>query len=115
MAGKNMTVFGISSTRASLEIGVNALKAAGFSNNDISARFPQNEGTKDFAHRKEHKSSGRHQQAPGRERFRAEDWGGWLEGCLSDSGTRTVHRRWPPSCLRWQGRSRGAVGVSPAR
>jgi hypothetical protein len=56
MASKNMAVFGIYSTRASVEIGVDALKAAGFSNRDISALFSQNEGTKDFAHAKSTKA-----------------------------------------------------------
>ena len=52
MAGKNTAVFGIYPTYASLEAGVDALKAAGFRNTDISVLFPENEGTKDFAHEK---------------------------------------------------------------
>jgi len=39
-----------------VERGVDALKAAGFSNSDISVLFPQNEGTKDFAHEKNTKA-----------------------------------------------------------
>jgi hypothetical protein len=48
MAGKNIAVFGIYAHQTSVESGVNALKAAGFSNNDISVLFPNKEGTKDF-------------------------------------------------------------------
>jgi len=50
MAGKNKAVFGIYSTQSGLEAGVDALKSAGFSNNDISVLFPDKEGTHDFAH-----------------------------------------------------------------
>jgi hypothetical protein len=35
---------------------VEALKAAGFSNNDVSVLFPENQGTKDFAHEKNTKA-----------------------------------------------------------
>ena len=56
MAGKNTAVFGIYPHQTSVENGVDALKAAGFSNNDISVLFPQNEGTKDFAHEKSTKA-----------------------------------------------------------
>lgn len=37
-------------TVADAERAVDALKAAGFSNDDISALFPNKQGTKDFAH-----------------------------------------------------------------
>lgn len=56
MAGKNTAVFGIYPRYESVERGVEALKVAGFSNNDISVLFPQNEGTKDFAHEKNTKA-----------------------------------------------------------
>jgi hypothetical protein len=56
MAGKNTAVFGIYRTQTEAESGVNALKAAGFRNTDISALFPENEGTKDFAHKKDTKA-----------------------------------------------------------
>ena len=49
-------VFGIYPHQTSVENGVDALKAAGFSNTDISVLFPQNEGTKDFAHKKSTKA-----------------------------------------------------------
>jgi hypothetical protein len=52
MAGKNTAVFGIYSNYAEAERAVSALQAAGFRNTDISVLFPENEGTKDFAHEK---------------------------------------------------------------
>jgi len=52
MAGKNTAVFGIYSSRASVELAVDALRQAGFRNTDISVLFPSNEGTKDFAAKK---------------------------------------------------------------
>lgn len=56
MAGKNTAVFGIYPDYASVENGVDALKAAGYRNTDISVLFPENVGTKDFAHKKETKA-----------------------------------------------------------
>src|SRR3984885_2673134 len=52
MAGKNTAVFGIYPEYASVENGVDSLRAAGFRNTDISVLFPENVGTKDFAHEK---------------------------------------------------------------
>src|ERR1700730_10638554 len=52
MAGKNTAVFGIYTDRSSVDSAVEALKTAGFSKNDVSALFPENVGTKDFAHEK---------------------------------------------------------------
>lgn len=48
----NLSVFGIYRDRASVERAVDALKSKGFRSTDISALFPQNEGTKDFAFEK---------------------------------------------------------------
>jgi len=56
MANKKTAVFGIYPHQSSVESGVDALKAAGFSNNDISVLFPQKEGTRDFAHEKSTKA-----------------------------------------------------------
>lgn len=56
MAGKNTAVFGIYDSYSSVESGVDALKAAGFRNTDISVLFPENVGTKDFAHEKNTKA-----------------------------------------------------------
>ena len=56
MAGKNTAVFGIYPEYANVENGVDALQAAGFRNTDISVLFPENVGTKDFAHKKETKA-----------------------------------------------------------
>jgi hypothetical protein len=52
MSGKNTAVFGIYPSYANVESGVDGLKAAGFSNQDISVLFPASAGTKDFAHEK---------------------------------------------------------------
>jgi hypothetical protein len=49
MAGKNTSVFGIYTSYGNVENAVDALKAAGFSNRDISVLFPESAGTKDFA------------------------------------------------------------------
>jgi hypothetical protein len=56
MAGKNTAVFGIYSDRLRVEHGVEALKAAGFSSNDVSALFPEKDGTREFAHEKNTKA-----------------------------------------------------------
>src|SRR5437762_6965190 len=56
MAGKNTAVFGIYTNPSTVERAVEALKTAGFSNNDVSALFPENQGTKDFAHEKSTKA-----------------------------------------------------------
>src|SRR5664279_1226129 len=56
MAGKNTSVFGIYPTYSDVESGVEALKIAGFRNADISVLFPENVGTKDFAHEKNTKA-----------------------------------------------------------
>ncbi len=52
MSGKNTAVFGIYPQYADVENGVDALKSAGFRSTDISVLFPENAGTKDFAHEK---------------------------------------------------------------
>src|ERR1051326_8031766 len=56
MAGKNTAAFGIYSDRIGLENAVEALKAHGFRNTDISVLFPETQGTKDFAHEKHTKA-----------------------------------------------------------
>jgi hypothetical protein len=56
MAGKNTAVFGIYRDRSSVESAVDALREAGFRNTDISVLFPENAGTKDFAHEKSTKA-----------------------------------------------------------
>jgi hypothetical protein len=52
MAGKNKSVFGIYPSYTTVEMGVDGLKSAGFSNRDISVLFPESAGSKDFAHEK---------------------------------------------------------------
>jgi hypothetical protein len=56
MAGKNTATFGIYRNRAQVEEGINSLLTAKFRNEDISVLFPDNEGTKDFAHEKNTKA-----------------------------------------------------------
>jgi hypothetical protein len=52
MAGKNTAAFGIYPTYEGVEQAVDSLRAAGFRNTDISVLFPENVGSKDFAHAK---------------------------------------------------------------
>jgi hypothetical protein len=56
MAGKNTAVFGLYSTQGAVENAVDTLRTQGFRNTDISVLFPENEGTKDFAHEKHTKA-----------------------------------------------------------
>src|SRR3954464_1179031 len=56
MAGKNTAVFGIYNSRSAAEGAVSALQSAGFRSTDVSALFPDNQGTKDFAHEKNTKA-----------------------------------------------------------
>lgn len=52
MAGKNTAVFGIYPSYSAMEAAVVALRDAGFRSTDISVMYPENMGTKDFAHTK---------------------------------------------------------------
>jgi hypothetical protein len=56
MAGKNTAAFGIYRNRVELERGVDQLRDANFRNEDISVLFPDNEGSKEFAHQKNTKA-----------------------------------------------------------
>lgn len=56
MAAKNTAVFGIYPDRAAVEEAVEHLRSAGFRSTDISVLFPDNKGTKDFAHEKNTKA-----------------------------------------------------------
>src|SRR6187401_972576 len=49
-------VFCIVNNRANADAIVSDLRAAGFSNNDVSALFPDQEGSRDFAHEKNTKA-----------------------------------------------------------
>jgi hypothetical protein len=49
MSGKSTAVLGIYPNYASVEAAVDALKAAGFRNTDISVLFPEKAGSKSFA------------------------------------------------------------------
>jgi hypothetical protein len=55
MASKN-TVVGLASSHAQAETIVNELQRAGFSSDDVSALFPDKQGTRDFAHEKNTKA-----------------------------------------------------------
>lgn len=54
---KNIAVFGIYPDQLTAEDAVDTLKEAGFRSTDISVLFPDNQGTRDFAHE-------RHTKAP---------------------------------------------------
>ena len=56
MAGKNIAVFGIYPDRTAVEEAVEHLRNAGFRSTDVSVLFPDNQGTKDFAHEKNTKA-----------------------------------------------------------
>jgi hypothetical protein len=56
MSAKNTAVFGIYPDRVAVEEGVEHLRRAGFRSTDISVLFPENMGTKDFAHEKNTKA-----------------------------------------------------------
>src|ERR1700723_796330 len=56
MAGKNTAVFGIYKDLSGVERAVETLETASFSNNDVSVLFPENQGTRDFAHEKNTKA-----------------------------------------------------------
>ena len=56
MAGKNTAVFGIYPSYQSVENAVDALRSAGFRNEDISVLFPESAGTRGFAHQKNTKA-----------------------------------------------------------
>jgi hypothetical protein len=54
--GKNTAVFGIFANREAIEEAVGSLENAGFRSTDISVLFPENPGTKDFAHERSTKA-----------------------------------------------------------
>jgi hypothetical protein len=56
MASKNIAVFGVYPDRIAVEEGVVQLRGAGFRSTDVSVLFPDNKGTKDFAHEKNTKA-----------------------------------------------------------
>jgi hypothetical protein len=56
MSAKNTAVFGIYPDRPAVEEAVEHMRRAGFRNTDISVLFPENSGTKDFAHEKNTKA-----------------------------------------------------------
>jgi hypothetical protein len=55
-ARKNIAVYGIYADQLTAEDAVDSLKDSGFRSTDISVLFPDNQGTKDFAHEKHTKA-----------------------------------------------------------
>jgi hypothetical protein len=56
MSGKKTAVFGIYKSRLQAEQSVDRLLSAGFANDDISVLLPDNESSKEFAHKKDTKA-----------------------------------------------------------
>src|SRR5690349_19495638 len=56
MAVKNIAAFGIYPDQGTVNDAIESLKAAGFRQTDISVLFPENLGSKDFAHEKHTKA-----------------------------------------------------------
>jgi hypothetical protein len=56
MAGKNTAVFGIYKTVTQAERAVDRLLASGVTQNDVSVLLPDNESTRQFAHKKDSKA-----------------------------------------------------------
>lgn len=56
MAARNISAFAIYPDQATVTDAIDALKAAGFRETDISALYPDNLGSKDFAHEKHSKA-----------------------------------------------------------
>jgi hypothetical protein len=56
MAMKNIAAFGIYPDQGTVNDAIESLKAAGFRQTDISVLFPENLGSKDFAHEKHTKA-----------------------------------------------------------
>src|SRR5271156_3150999 len=52
----NTAVYGLYKNRSNVEEAVEALKHGSFRNTDISVLFPENQGSKDFAHEKNTKA-----------------------------------------------------------
>ncbi len=50
------SVYGIYATRQDAEVAIDSMRASGFSAQDISVLFPDNEGTKDIGHEKHTKA-----------------------------------------------------------
>jgi len=103
MAVKNIAVFGIFPDQLTAEDAVDSLKAAGFRSTDISVLFPDNQGSKDFAHEK-------HTKAPEGALTGGSSGAviggalGWLVGigALAVPGRRRIYRSGPPDGLvRW--------------
>ncbi len=76
---KNKVVFGIYNTRVGVEAAVDALKAAGFRNTDISVLMSERVSTKEFATEKQTKMPEGAARGAAPELSSAEPWDGWQE------------------------------------
>jgi hypothetical protein len=91
---KEQIGFAIYPSYTTVEVGVEGLKAAGFSNRDIFVLLPQSAGTKDFAHEKGTK-------APEAAAAGGGTGAGWRHGMavgcgrVGDTGSRALDRRRP--------------------
>src|SRR5580658_7915729 len=56
MSGKKTAVFGIYKSSLQAELSVDRLLSAGFANDDISVLLPDNDSSKEFAHKKDTKA-----------------------------------------------------------
>ena len=56
MSSKNKAVFGIYNSTVSAERAVDTLLRAGFTNNDVSVLLPDDQSTREFAHKKDTKA-----------------------------------------------------------
>ena len=89
----NKAVFGIAKSEAQAITIADNLKAAGFSENDVSVLFPDKQGSKDFAHEQ-------HTKAPEGAATGASQWCspgrsvGWMVGYwgIGDSRARGLYR-----------------------
>jgi hypothetical protein len=74
---KHKVVFGIYNTRVGVEAAVDALKAAGFRNTDISVLMSEKVSTKEFATEKHTKAPEGLPKVLGPELSSEGLWGGW--------------------------------------
>jgi hypothetical protein len=71
-------VFGIAKSESQAIIIADNLRAAGFTQNDVSVLFPDKQGTKDFAHEQHTKAPEGRRLAQAVAQSWAERWAGWL-------------------------------------
>src|ERR1700681_3153464 len=96
MTGKNTAVFSIYTDRSSVDRAVEGLKAAGFSNNDVSALFPRKQRHEGFRPPEEYQGTRRGDDRrwywSGAGRWARLAGRNWRTG---DPWPRTLHCCWP--------------------